>query len=47
MESLVRFKGAQFISIGSGEAKPIADNSNYQGRNQNRRVEIKVRGQRN
>ncbi len=29
-------------AVGRGQAEPVADNSNYQGRSQNRRVEFKV-----
>jgi len=36
------FPGAKIVSIGYGESRPIADNGNYQGREQNRRVEFKI-----
>lgn len=35
--------GRKITAIGYGEARPIADNGNYQGRQQNRRVEFEVK----
>jgi outer membrane protein OmpA-like peptidoglycan-associated protein len=37
-----QFDGSKIVSIGYGESRPVADNGNYQGREQNRRVEFKI-----
>jgi outer membrane protein OmpA-like peptidoglycan-associated protein len=37
-----QFDGAKILGIGYGESRPVADNGNYQGREQNRRVEFKI-----
>lgn len=37
-----QFEAGKIVSVGYGESRPIADNGNYQGRNQNRRVEFKI-----
>jgi outer membrane protein OmpA-like peptidoglycan-associated protein len=37
------FKGDQITAVGYGESRPIADNGNYQGREENRRVEFKIK----
>lgn len=37
-----KIESAKITAIGKGEAEPIADNGNYQGRRENRRVEFEI-----
>ena len=42
----LRLKSIEWDAVGYGMERPLFDNSNPQGRDKNRRVELRVRGQR-